>query len=200
MLAHTRVCGKRNFVVDTPIREDVTSASMRQWRDCKGSPERQASLVEALAISRGNKSHAAKLLGLSRQHLHRILSDPPRHGLPDDSVALRDSATRGYDTSSVTRRSPESDVTRTTGHSLTYGVSKPTLVSVSTTQAAIESGVAVTLVLPRHCVEWLDLESIRRKHALGHGKSSKAPIVVDLIEREIARQSEGERQSRKVEK
>src|SRR3972149_1468242 len=159
---------------------------MRQWRDCRETVERQAALIEALAISRGNKSQAAKLLGLSRQHLHRILSDPPRHGLPDDSVALRDSATRGYDTKAVTRRSPESDVTRTTGHSLTYGVSKPTLLAVSTSQVAIESGVTVTLVLPRHCVEWLDLESIRRKHALGHGKSSKAPIVVGLVERGIA--------------
>jgi len=65
------------------------------------------------------------------------------------------------------------------------------LSAVSTaTTTATESGVTVTLVLPRHCVEWLDLESIRRKHALGHGKSSKAPIVVDLIEREISRQAD----------
>lgn len=46
--------------------------------------------------------------------------------------------------------------------------------------------VTVTLVLPRHCAEWLDLESIKRKHALGHGKPAKAPIVVELIEREMA--------------
>ena len=200
MLAHTRVCGKRNFVVDTRIREDVTSASMRQWRDCKGTPERQASLVEALAVSLGNKSQAAKLLGLSRQHLHRILSDPSRHGLPGDSVTRRDGATEGDGSRGVTSRVMDGGVTPSVGKSLTYTQSRPTLIAVSTPTMATETGVTVTLVLPRHCVEWLDLESIRRKHALGHGKSSKAPIVVGLIEREIARQSEGQRESRKAEK
>jgi hypothetical protein len=59
---------------------------------------------------------------------------------------------------------------------------------VSSSAPDLDEGVSVTLVLPRRCVEWLDLESVRRKHALGQGKSSKAPIVVELIDREIAAQ------------
>lgn len=55
---------------------------------------------------------------------------------------------------------------------------------------AIADEIQITLVMPRRCVEWLDLESVRRKHALGHSKPAKAPIVVELIEREMARQQE----------
>lgn len=184
-------------MIDTRGRADVTLASMRQWRDCRETQERRATLIEALSIARGNKSHAAKLLGLSRQHLHRILLDPSRHGLPDDRVSPRVTpVTEGDGEPDVSRRAAVGAVTRSAYRSLTYAVARPTLVAVSTQQAAaIDDGVTVTLVLPRHCVEWLDLESIKRKHALGHGKSSKAPIVVELIEREIARK--GDTASRK---
>lgn len=169
---------------------------MRQWRDCKGTPERRAALIEALSIARGNKSHAAKLLGLSRQHLHRILLDPSRHGLPDDGVSPGDAVTEGDAEPTISSRAAAAAVTRSAYPSLTYAVARPTLVAVSTQQAAAaEDGVTVTLVLPRHCVEWLDLESIKRKHALGHGKSSKAPIVVELIEREISREAAGRKKA-----
>jgi len=51
----------------------------------------------------------------------------------------------------------------------------------------ISEGVTITLVLPRRCVEWLDLQAVKRKHTLGQGKPAKAPIVAALIEREMAR-------------
>jgi hypothetical protein len=180
-------------MLDTRGRARVTSASMRQWRDCKGTQQRKDALVEALRISAGNKSDAAKLLGLSRQHLYRILADPSRHGLGGDGGDAGDSVTQSY----MGRRDTGGDryarVTRNSDESLTYGHPRPSLTAVST-EPAVDS-VAMTLVLPRRCAEWLDLESVRRKHALGHGKPAKSPIVVDLIEREMARRDKRKKNS-----
>lgn len=156
---------------------------VRQWRDCNGTPQRQAALVEALQIAKGNKSHAAKLLGLSRQHLHRILTDPAKHGLHGvtDTSSVGDSS--GDSQAGNESVTPRSGVTRNTLESLTSGHARPTLIAVSTAPAAVETDeVSVTLLIPRRCAEWLDHEAVRRKHAVRHGKSAKAPIVVELIE------------------
>ncbi len=71
---------------------------------------------------------------------------------------------------------------------MTYARPRPTLADVSTlAQSVVDDTVTVTLNLPRECVEWLDVEAIRRKYASHSSKAAKAPIVVELIREEIKR-------------
>jgi hypothetical protein len=99
-------------------------------RDCRTASDREAAIAEALRLSDGVMSDAAALLGVSRQHLHRLVGPEP---------------------------------------------------------ATVEAGViTLTLKLPRHCVEWLDVEAVKRKYRSGSSKAAKAPIVVELIERAMA--------------
>lgn len=44
--------------------------------------------------------------------------------------------------------------------------------------------VTVTLSMPRRCAEWLDVKGARRRYSAG--RAGKSPIVVELIEREMA--------------
>src|SRR5262245_29642245 len=120
---------------------------MRQWRDCSGTPERQGALIEALSIAEGNKVRAAKLLGLSRQHLYRILEKPAAHGLPGrpgDSVTRGDSVTKGDKGARNGPDTPRADVTRSLDESLTYRRPRPTLGAVTSADL-----VNVHIALPR---------------------------------------------------
>ena len=40
----------------------------------------------------------------------------------------------------------------------------------------------VNLDLPRHCIDWLEQEALRRKQASGASRPAKSPIIVELIE------------------
>jgi len=173
-------------VVDTRRRADVASAHMRQWRDCNGATERQAAVVEAMRVAKGNKSNAAKLLGLSRQHFYRVLGSPQGAGSRGDTDTRRDAGDRSVKRDGPTGGKRVTSVTRSTAESLTCAKVRPTLVAVSTASAVEEEEVAVTLMLPRRCVEWLDVEAVRRKHASGQSKAAKAPIVAEMIERAMA--------------
>ncbi len=104
-------------------------------RDCRTAKEREAAVTEALAITGGIHSDAAGLLGISRQHLHRLVG-PPEGAAGDDDT------------------------------------------------------VSVTLRLPRRCVEWLDIQAVKRKYRSGSSKAAKAPIVVELIDRAIRQEAE----------
>jgi hypothetical protein len=159
---------------------------MRQWSDCKTTQERQAALVEALQVARGVKSNAAKLLGMNRQHLHRWLrSSSARDGVaPGDTVASRDTL-HTVATLAGGASSNSEPLTRSGG--------RPTFAIVSTAPTVIDEEVTVTLRLPRRCVEWLDVEAVKRKYASGQSKAAKAPIVVEMIERAMA----GEKQPKK---
>jgi hypothetical protein len=42
--------------------------------------------------------------------------------------------------------------------------------------------VYITVELPRHCVEWLEIEAVRWKHRTGAWHPAKCPIIVELIE------------------
>jgi Bacterial regulatory protein, Fis family len=170
-------------MVDTRTRANVAYAQMRQWRDCKTTQERQTAVANAMQATRGVISDAAKCLGLSRQHLHRVLSSMKSGG---DTVTRGDTvASRGVngDGDAVTCHG---GVTTTLGQSLTYGARVPSLGHVSSAVTTDEPTVRVAFDIPKRCLDWLDRLALKRKHEQG-GRMAKSPIVQELIEREMQR-------------
>src|SRR5512135_941852 len=122
---------------------------MRLWSDCRTTQERQAALVEAMQVARGVKADSAKLLGISRQHLHRVLAERPGRSARRDAVTRSDTVTTS-DTQDATARTGRRDGgTRSALKSLTSSPGGPTLTIVSTPAAVVEDEVTVTLRLPR---------------------------------------------------
>lgn len=50
------------------------------WREAKTAAERKAALAEALTETGGSVSAAARLLGVDRKHLHRLIAPPDDKG------------------------------------------------------------------------------------------------------------------------
>lgn len=176
----------------------VSSVQMRQWRDCNGPQERRQAVVEAMRVARGVKAHAAKLLGMSRQHFYRVLTvetesvtsdvlPDTRYGR-DARVAVR----RLIDTVSVTQ--PCASV----GKSLTPASHAPNFPRVTRAATAAEveheEGTEamgrILIPLPKHCLDWLEQTALRRKQETGASRMSKAPIVVELIEDAMRREGD----------
>jgi Bacterial regulatory protein, Fis family len=111
---------------------------MKTWAETRTESERIALLDLAIGEARGNVSRAAAMLGITRQHLHRLLPKLPKGPILAQEVG------------------------------------------------AAEDLGTLTLTLPRRCIEWLDIEAVKRKHLAGNSKAAKSPIVVELIEREMA--------------
>lgn len=161
-----------------------------RWRDARPGPDQRACLRAAMDAEGGNISRAAKRLGLSRQHLYRLLQlletpgvTPRDSGTPSDTVTRGDSVTSSDSDSDVTRNSASATVTRSRYLSLTYGDQKPNLGIVNGTAEVAEDVVVMNLHLPRRLVQWLEMEAVRRKHAVGASKAAKSPIVAELIEK-----------------
>jgi hypothetical protein len=163
------------------------------WHNARRKSERLRLLREALAS--GNMTHAARALGVNRSHLYAILRKYTRE--LDDAVGGHD--TVGKDnavglvgsvgaTNSV---GMEPAVGVTIADSLTYGERDRSFGRVSMEHlAAKEETQRVAFDLPRSCLEWLDREALRRKHAAGCGHAAKSPIVIDLIRQAMAEGSD----------
>lgn len=168
------------------------------WRDAKPGPDQRACLRAAMDAENGNISRAAKRLGLSRQHLYRLLQllDATPGVTPRDSVTGSDTVTRPDSVTSsdidgdVTRDSASATVTRSRVLSLTYGHTRPNLGIVNGTAEVAEDVVVMNLSLPRRLVQWLEMEAVRRKHAVGASKAAKSPIVAELIEKAMHEDTE----------
>ncbi len=155
---------------------------MKTWREAAGFPERHQLLLEALKRTDGNQREAAKLLGLSREHVSRLLSGRvhhTRHGSHGNHAV-----TQGHGGGRVTTDTRDSAVTPSSNHSLTSGDLSADIEPVS--RAAVETPVAedvgiITVEMPKSCIEWLDFESVRWKHQTGANRPSKSAVVTMLV-------------------
>lgn len=158
----------------------MSSTVLKRWREARLGPEQRAAVAEALAVTGGNKSQAAKLLGLSRMHLYRLIGA----GVIGDA---RDTVTRGDTATSRDAVTLVTAVTPTSKDSLTYGRTAHTLRPVSSAAIAIpdaqEETVRVALDLPRSLVNWIELEGLKRKQDGRTPRQAKSPIVVEALER-----------------
>jgi hypothetical protein len=168
-----------------------------RWRDARPGPDQRACLKAAMDAEGGNISRAAKRLGLSRQHLYRLLQlletpgVTPRDSVTGgDTVTRPDSVTSGDSDDGVTHGGASGTVTRSRDFPLTYGDQKPNLAAVNSTGEVTEDVVVMNLHLPRRLVQWLEMEAVRRKHAVGASKAAKSPIVAELIEKAMHESTE----------
>lgn len=155
---------------------------MRQWRDCKTTQERHAAIVEAMAVARGVKKDAAKLLGLNRQYFQGLYkkllagSDTVARVASSDTVASRDTRDTKDRVASV------GTVVPSIGRSLTSGRREPTLPhmdAVADQTVGIEN---LSIQVPKRVKDWLERQALERKQRTG-GRFAVSPIIVELIER-----------------
>lgn len=150
---------------------------MVTWAEARRGPEQRAAVAEALRVSGGNVTEAARLLGIGRQYLHRLLAGPfgasVARGDSGDTVAEGD-ADGHVET-----------VARTLSKPLTYRRQAPTLgVNMSTAPLMVEDA-KITMELPKPMKDWLEKKALERKQRNG-GRMAVSPILVELIEREMA--------------
>jgi hypothetical protein len=150
---------------------------MNPWASYRSPAARRAAISEALHASGGNVTAAATLLGLSRRHLTRLLSETQR---------LRRTGETGETTSlNGTPRGDRSAGTPTVGSSLTYGQTDPSLRVVTSaptiTSEAMET-VDIQVSLPRDLAAWLELEALLLKQQKGASRASKSVVVAEALE------------------
>jgi len=149
---------------------------MKKWREARGTPERHELLLEADRRAKGNRAEMARLLGLSREHVSRMLSGHVGHA--DHGVR------RHHGRHAV---NADGGVTPTGEGSLTYSDSRPTSRDVSQEIVQVEEETAkVSLDIPKSCIEWLDLASVRWKHRTGAPHASKSAVVTEMLRARMA--------------
>ena len=152
--------------------------SSHGWRDAR--PAQRLGLLLVALREHGSITHAAKALGISRQHVYRVLRAAVTRG---DIVTPGDT---------VTQNASLDGVTRSDSVAWTSGRSDPTFPDVDSAPVeTAEELVNVEVYLPRSSAEWLEDEAMRRKRATGASRLAKSPIVVELIEAERRRRGEG---------
>jgi regulatory Fis family protein len=110
---------------------------MRRWKETPHGPEQRRAVRDALAAVRNDRAKAARLLGISRSHLYRLLKlgvlEGVTGGNEGDTRDTRDTrdTSEGRDTTSPV--SSVSSVSRSRAFSSTYGGRVPTLPAVAST-------------------------------------------------------------------
>lgn len=142
--------------------------SKTNWSDGPG----QATVVAgALRAANGNKTKAARSLGMSRRHLYRLLSrslvDTPGNAETPCHSETSDNGSAG--------------VTPTLDAALTYSRSTPTFRSVELGATAEVKEISVEI--PMDLYDWLDDEAHLRKRAERRPRPAKSPIVIEALQR-----------------
>lgn len=146
---------------------------VRRWRDCHSQRERHFALINALSAAGGNVTHAARLLGVSRRHLSRILNEK------SETSRLTETIRTGTD-----RNTGE---TLTRSAALTYGGAVPRLTNMSTPHVTTEPCPEkppvekLSVDLDPDMKRWLELEALKMKHEQGHSRPSMARVIVEAL-------------------
>lgn len=144
------------------------ASNFRRWRDCHSQRERNLALVEALGLTGCNVTRAARLLGVSRRHLSRILNETGE--TPRLTETIRTSATSS------------SGETPSRSAALTYGGAVPTLGDMSTPHVTTEPPVEkLSVELDSDMKRWLELEALKMKHERGFARPSMARVIVEAL-------------------
>jgi hypothetical protein len=160
-----------------------TNAS-RTWADCRTEQDRQSTLALALEITAGNRTRAAALLQMNRQHLQDVLARYAR-------------LAAGVGPVGVVGRSDSSDTEGADGRvgptilpSLTYWLPAPTFRSMSSA-VAVTDEAKITIGLPKPLKDWLERKALDQKQASG-GRFAVSPVIVEILEAQRLREEQGE--------
>lgn len=140
----------------------------RTWAECRGEQCRQQLLADTLETTSGNRTHAARLLQMSRQHLQDVLA---KYARMVEAVRPTDSTTAG-DT--------DKPVVPTVLPALTYWLPGPSFHRVDTVDA-VETAT-MTFAPPKHLKDWLERKALDRKQSSG-GRFAVSPVIVEILER-----------------
>ena len=157
-----------------------------KWREARPGPEQRQAVAEALRDTKSKKD-AARVLGIGRQYLHRLLA------MPAFAEAVSHVAT-GYagdtgDAGSGVATIP--GVAISDSKPLTYPRPAPTFPRVSTAIQITTEEVKVptTMAIKKAVKDWAELRALNRKQREG-GRGGIAKVFEELAEREMAREEE----------
>jgi hypothetical protein len=158
----------------------TTRAEVRVWSECRGELDRQQVLADALRMTKGNRTHAAKLLKMNRGHLQDLLAKYAR--MAHEGVGSTDRPTP-----------PDTDggVGPTVLPALTYWLPAPSFHHVSSALAVTTDEAKIQIVLPKPLKDWLERKALDQKQSNG-GRFAVSPVIVDILEAQRLREERGE--------
>jgi|SRR6266511_3426375 len=167
--------------------------TVTRWRECNGILEQRAAVLGAMRATAGNVTQAARMLGISRRYLHKVipsvLDEKSVHTIHVLHGVNGVNRMEGGEVSShhsgvgpVSNDSP-----------LTYGQPGPTLAPVNA--AAIQTEDLVLLKVesfPRDLKEWLENRAVSRKHRLREKQASIGRTLAEIVRAAKQREEQGE--------
>lgn len=161
---------------------------MKTWREAASVPERHELLEAAYQSTGGKRSEMAVLLGLSREHVSRLLAGRFRH--LDHASHVDHAVIDGHAVTSCEGETCDGSVTTTSGESLTSGERAPRLAAMSAVTPETPArpdrrgGWLVSLRFSARHRAWLKTRALKKALDEG-GRESVSAVVSELIQREI---------------
>ncbi len=179
-------------------RAYVSLEQVKRWADCQTDTERCEAVHHAVRTAPTKKA-AAALLGVNRSYLYDLLrkyGDPRSHGAGVGETNTPNPVGPPNTTNTVRGVGADTPVGRKGGvgrsviQSTSYLTSRAPKPSFGDMEA--EPTLSLTITLPLHLKAWLEVEATNRKYAERRPHKSMGAVIVDLLEREMARAKESQ--------